>query len=237
MSATYRQSSNVRKELVKRDPQNVLLARLGRFRLEAEVVRDSALASSGLLTRTVGGPSIRPPQPAYVTSISRNADWKVSTGAEKYRRGLYILFRRATPYPMLLAFDAPDSNASCTRRERSNSPLQALTLLNVPVFFECALALGARLANEKQADDEDRLETAYLRCVGREPTDAERQRLLTFYREQHKQLAKSVSKAKEISGATKGEEDEAVDRAAWTAVARVLMNLDEFITREKQRYI
>ncbi|HWA99973.1 MAG TPA: PSD1 and planctomycete cytochrome C domain-containing protein, partial [Pirellulales bacterium] len=141
-SATYRQASSTRPELERRDPLNVWLARQSRLRLEAEAVRDAALCASNLLERRIGGPGIRPPQPEYVASISRNTDWKVSTGPDLYRRGMYIVFRRATPYPMLLAFDAPDSTVACTRRERSNSPLQALTLLNDPVFFECAQALG-----------------------------------------------------------------------------------------------
>ncbi|MES2692154.1 MAG: PSD1 and planctomycete cytochrome C domain-containing protein, partial [Verrucomicrobiota bacterium] len=149
-SAAYRQSSRTRPELEQRDPNNLLLARQNRFRLEAETVRDGFLAASGLLNPAIGGPSIRPPLPADIAALgyANSVKWQESTGTERYRRGLYIFFQRTVPYPMLMTFDAPDSNTSCTRRERSNTPLQALTLLNDPVFFECAQVLGRRVAAE-----------------------------------------------------------------------------------------
>src|SRR5439155_21372680 len=128
-------------------PLNVLLARQSRTRLEAEVVRDAALAASGLLNRQVGGPSVRPPQPAGISELTYAgaARWVDSSGPDRYRRGLYTWFQRTSPYPMLLTFDSPDSNVCCVRRERSNTPLQALTLLNDAVFFDCAQALGRRV--------------------------------------------------------------------------------------------
>ncbi|MFM8468816.1 MAG: PSD1 and planctomycete cytochrome C domain-containing protein, partial [Limisphaerales bacterium] len=137
-SATYRQSSVVRSDLRERDPNNLLLARQNRLRLEAETVRDAYLAASGLLNPKIGGPSIRPPLPADIAALgyANSVKWTESKGDEKNRRGLYIFFQRTVPYPMLMTFDAPDSNATCARRERSNTPLQALTLLNDPVFFE-----------------------------------------------------------------------------------------------------
>jgi hypothetical protein len=181
-------------------------------------VRDVALAASGLLDRRIGGPGIRPPQPDFVASISRNVKWEVSQGADLYRRGMYIVFRRATPYPMLLAFDAPDSTIACTRRERSNSPLQALTLLNDPVFFECAQSLGRRLAGEPVRSVEERLTDGFRRCLGRDPRSAELTRLHTLFDERR-------AAAQEADAA-------ATDEVAWIVVARVLMNLDEFITRE-----
>jgi hypothetical protein len=217
-AAAYRQASAGRDELNRSDPLNLLLARQARLRLEAEVVRDVALAASGLLDRRIGGPGIRPPQPDFVASISRNVKWEVSQGADLYRRGLYIVFRRATPYPMLLAFDAPDSTIACTRRERSNSPLQALTLLNDPVFFECAQALGRSLAGEPVRSVEERLTDGFRRCLGRDPRPAELTRLHTLFDERR-------SAAQEADAA-------ATDEVAWIIVARVLMNLDEFITRE-----
>jgi mono/diheme cytochrome c family protein len=229
-SATYRQTSHARSDLERRDPLNVWLARQSRLRLEAEAVRDAALAASGLLAPTIGGPGIRPPQPDYVASISRNTDWKVSTGPDLYRRGMYIVFRRATPYPMLLAFDAPDSTVACTRRERSNSPLQALTLLNDPVFFECAQALGARLAEGTTRTFEARLVEAYRLCLGRNPSPAEQIRLRRFYDERRAAFAADSKSARATAG--KGASELVTDRAAWVATARVLMNLDEFITRE-----
>jgi len=228
-SATYRQASHARSELERRDPLNVWLARQSRLRLEAEAVRDAALAASGLLAPTIGGPSIRPPQPDYVASISRNTDWKVSTGPDLYRRGMYIVFRRATPYPMLLTFDAPDSTVACTRRERSNSPLQALTLLNDPVFFECAQSLGRSLAAERSRSFDDLLTEAYRRCLGRDSRHAERDRMRSFYDERHAVFAADRPAAQSIVGR---EVDDVATAAAWIVTARVLMNLDEFITRE-----
>lgn len=229
-SAAYRQSSAVRKELTTRDPLNVWIARQSRMRLEAEAVRDAALTASGLLERKIGGPGIRPPQPEYVASISRNNDWKVSTGPDLYRRGMYIVFRRATPYPMLLTFDAPDSTVACTRRERSNSPLQALTLLNDPVFFECALALGHELAAGSSRTFDDRLEEGFQRALGRSPSAVEAARLTRFFDERYQQLAVDSKTAREIAG--RKAEGNLAEQAAWIVTARVLMNLDEFITRE-----
>lgn len=229
-SATYRQSSAGRAELERRDPLNVLLARQSRSRVEAESVRDAALAASGLLERKIGGPGIRPPQPDYVASISRNADWKVTTGPDLYRRGMYIVFRRATPYPMLLTFDAPDSTVACTRRERSNSPLQALTLLNDPVFFECAQALGLSLAEGSERSFDERIEEAYHRCLGRDPQSAEAARLRKFYDERLAAFAADAEAARALAG--RKATGDLAPQAAWIATARVLMNLDEFLTRE-----
>ena len=229
-SSAYRQSSAVRNELAARDPLNVWVARQSRLRLEAESVRDAALTACGLLERKIGGPGIRPPQPDYVASISRNNDWKVSTGPDLYRRGMYIVFRRATPYPMLLTFDAPDSTVACTRRERSNSPLQALTLLNDPVFFECALALGRELAEGSSRTFEARLEDGFQRVLGRSPRPAEVVRLKQFFDEQYRQLATDATTARAIVG--RKSDSPLAEQAAWIVTARVLMNLDEFITRE-----
>lgn len=245
-SATYRQASRQRPELEERDPLNELLARQQRFRLEAETIRDAALSVSGLLHPTVGGPSIRPPQPAYVTSISRNAEWKVTTGPDLYRRGLYILLRRATPYPMLLTFDTPDSTAACVQRQRSNSPLQALTLLNDPVFFECAQKLARELDAATNADDaalDAQLATALTRCLGRPPRAAEITLLRNLFEDRQRHFLTDSTAALTLIGAKpeKGQSKntartpsitDAARLAAWTITARVLMNLDEFITRE-----
>lgn len=229
-SAAYRQSSAVRNELTARDPLNVWIARQSRLRLEAEAVRDAALTASGLLERKIGGPGIRPPQPEYVASISRNNDWKVSTGPDLYRRGMYIVFRRATPYPMLLTFDAPDSTVACTRRERSNSPLQALTLLNDPVFFECASALGFALAEGASRTFDEHLEEGFQRALGRSPSAAEAARLKQFFDERYQQLAADLKTARAIAGQKAA--GPLAEQAAWIVTARVLLNLDEFITRE-----
>jgi mono/diheme cytochrome c family protein len=211
-SATYRQSSKARPDLLTLDPRNRLLARQSRVRLEAEVVRDVCLTSSGLLSRRVGGPSVFPPQPDGLyrfTQIDKN--WKASTGPDRYRRGLYTYFWRSAPHPSLTVFDAPDASSTCTRRNRSNIPLQALTLLNDEAHVEFAQALAARVLREGPADDAGRLRHAFRLCLSREPTPRERQRLADLLARQERA----------------GDRD-----AAWTTVARVLLNLDEFITRE-----
>jgi len=246
-SATYRQASYHRPELEERDPLNVLLARQQRLRLEAEVIRDAALEVSGLLNPKIGGEGVRPPQPAYVASISRNVGWETSKGADLYRRGMYIVFRRATPYPMLLTFDAPDSTVACVRRERSNSPLQALTLLNDPVFFECAQAFGSKLAHLNESSLPGQLALALQSSLGRLPRSGEVERLQQFYEDryaifrQDTESARAVLQPLEHQGkvtsdpqnmASSGSAEETARLAAWTLTARVLLNLDEFITRE-----
>jgi hypothetical protein len=201
-SATYRQSSHARKELEQSDPENRLLARQNRVRLPAELIRDSALSASGLLNPAIGGPSVRPPQPAGIAELgyANSIKWRESKGMDRYRRGMYIHYQRTTPYPLLANFDAPDSNTACTRRRRSDTPLQALNLMNDPVFYEAAGALADRLQNEAPADP---IEYGFLLCLGRKPSGTERQRL-----------------ARLASG------------GQLEAAARVIMNLDEFITRE-----
>lgn len=240
-SATYRQVAAQRPELQQVDPENVLLARQARFRVDAENIRDVALSAAGLLEHTIGGPSIRPPQPAYIASISRNTQWKASTGPELYRRGLYILFRRATPYPMLTTFDAPESTTVCVRRERSNSPLQALTLLNDPVFFEAAQALGVQLASQPAQTVQQRLDDAFQRCVGRQPNQEERERLRLFWNERVAAYQDDPATAAKIlpsekkrmpNGIQRPEGVDPAEQAAWVLTARVLMNLDLFLTRE-----
>ncbi|MEI6463439.1 MAG: PSD1 and planctomycete cytochrome C domain-containing protein [Verrucomicrobiota bacterium] len=211
-SATYRQSSAGRAELVERDPLNVLLARQSRHRLEAETVRDVFLAGSGLLNPRVGGPSIHPPLPAFVMAFGRNRSWPETTGPERYRRGMYIHLRRNVPYPMLATFDASDASVTCLQRERSNSPLQALTLLNDPVFFECSAKLGAWLAGQP-GDVDARLRAGFERCLARPPTPAEQQAMRTHFDDQL-----------HLAGGDQAR--------AYLAAARLIMNLDEFITRE-----
>jgi hypothetical protein len=212
-SATYRQASNVREELVAVDPYNRLLGRQNRVRLEAEIIRDVALSASGLLVPKVGGPSVFPPQPEGVMTLgqSRRA-WRASTGADRYRRGMYTFFWRATPHPLLSAFDAPDGFSACTRLVRSNTPLQALTLLNDQAFVEFAKTLGERIVREGPGDDGGRVEYAFRLCTSRNPRETEK-----------RVLGKLLEKQRE-QGASEGE--------AWMMVARVVLNLDETITRE-----
>jgi hypothetical protein len=227
-SATYRQSSRTTPELQRRDPLNVLLARQSRLRLEAEIVRDVSLAASGPLTRTVGGPSVRPPQPPGISELTyaHSARWVESKGPERYRRGMYTWFQRTSPYPMLMTFDAPDSNVCCVRRERSNTPLQALTLLNDTVFVECARALGRRLAGRTGSTDE-RIRHAFRLCLTREPTARERTRLGRLFEELRALCRANAKEAARLAGEGEGDET-----AAWIMIARTLLNLDEFVTRE-----
>ena len=145
LSETYQQSSSARPELDSLDPQNKLVARQVRLRLSGEAVRDSALAVSGLLNRTIGGPSVKPPQPESVSKEGYANSWEPSLGADRYRRGLYTFIQRTSPFAQFVTFDLPDTSRSCTHRERSNTPLQALNLLNDPNFFEAAQALALRI--------------------------------------------------------------------------------------------
>jgi mono/diheme cytochrome c family protein len=228
-SATYRQSSNARPDLRARDPRNRLLARQNRLRLEAEGVRDVALAASGLLNRTVGGPGVFPPQPAGVyglTQVPKN--WVADVGPGRYRRGMYTFFWRSAPHPGLTVFDAPDATAACTRRNRSNTPLQALTLLNDQGFLECARALAGRVLREGK-DDDGRIARAFALCLGRPPSAKERAIVAGLLRRQRAAMAESPAEARGLAQA--GAADVA-ERAAWVQVGRVLLNLDETITRE-----
>lgn len=233
-SATYRQSSRARMELQSRDPENRLLARQSRLRLAAEFIRDSALAVSGLLNPAVGGPSVSPPLPPGVLNLGFGASpskWKESIGAERYRRGLYILFLRTVPYPQLVNFDAPDSMLPCSRRERSTTPLQALNLLNDQVFFEAAQVLAARILRDSQGGLSDRLNYAFKICLSREPNPAEKSRLTRYFEEQKEildknpKLIETLFPAKELEGISPAE------AAVWVGISRLLLNLEEFITR------
>jgi mono/diheme cytochrome c family protein len=232
-SSTYRQASQLRPELTERDPNNILLARQSRLRFEAEAIRDAHLAVSGLLNPEIGGPSVRPPLPADVTSVAyaNQIRWKNSEGPDKYRRGLYTFFQRTVPYPMLMTFDAPDSNVACTRRERSNTPLQALTLLNDPVFFECAQATGRSVAALPESDTKEKVRQLFTRCLSRPPTQGELDRLVHFHEVQSRLVKASPFSARALTG-MKDIDEANFEAATFVALARTLMNLDEFVTRE-----
>ena len=196
-------------------------------------MRDAYLAASGLLNPKIGGPSIRPPLPADIAALgyANSVKWTESKGDEKNRRGLYIFFQRTVPYPMLMTFDAPDSNATCARRERSNTPLQALTLLNDPVFFECAQQLGARMAEVPTADAAERIRYGFERALARPPSAEELSRLLKLYEAQLKLAQANADGAAKIAGAAKPA-PEVAERATLVALGRVMLNLDEFFTRD-----
>lgn len=220
MSATYCQQSNARPELADRDPENAWLARQNRLRLPAEAIRDSALRAAGLLSESIGGKSVYPPQPAGVMELTYQWEtdrWEESAGTDKYRRGLYTFFQRTAPYPQMMNFDAPDSNVAASRRRRSNTPLQALNLLNDPVFHEAAEALTGRVLKEGGADTQARIDRAFVLAFARHPDERERQ-ILTGTLARHR--------------AVLGKEGKLTENAAWLGVTRALLNADEFVTRE-----
>lgn len=240
-SSTYRQSSAVRSELDQIDPENSLLARQIRRRVEAEVIRDLALAASGLLDPRTGGPAVRPPQPSEYSKLTyaNSARWAESKGGDKYRRGLYTFFQRTSPYPMLMTFDSPDSNACIARRSMSNTPLQALTLWNDRVFFEAAQSLGRRIVRDAPAGKDaaqsirSRAGYSFLICMGRHPKPAELDAVIELYRDQISLTKADEKAAASIVGTSPMPTDtNKAELAAWVIVGRSLMNLDEFITRE-----
>jgi Protein of unknown function (DUF1553)/Protein of unknown function (DUF1549) len=212
-SAAYRQSSLMRPDAAAIDPNNSLLARQNRLRLDAEIIRDSSLVAGGLLTATVGGPSVYPPIPPGANNVTQvKREWLTATGPDRYRRGLYTFFQRSAAHPGLLVFDAPDASVTCTRRVRSNTPLQALISLNDEAAIESAEALAKRMLKEAPADDTQRLWHGWRLSLSREPRAEEVDRIMRF-----------------IQTRRDSKEDEL---AVWTAAARVLMNLDEFLTRQ-----
>ena len=232
-SAAYRQSSRVRPELVTVDPNNKLLARQSRLRLDSEIIRDVCLSASGLLNPKIGGPSVHPPQPDGVMTLGQTKrEWMASRGEDRYRRGMYTFFWRATPHPALMVFDSPDGMSACTRRPRSNTPLQALTLLNDEAFVEFAQALAARLLKEEAKSDGERLERAVRLCLARKPAPHERQRLLDLLNKEVAAFEKSPDEAAALLPKQKDPSLDHKQLAAWTTVSRVLLNLDETITRE-----
>jgi hypothetical protein len=207
----------------------VLLARGPRVRLEAEAIRDQALRASDLLSTRVGGPSVFPPQPPGVTTEGTYGAlaWKESKGPDRYRRGLYTYSKRTSPYAMFATFDGPSGEVCIPRREVSNTPLQALTLLNDPVMIEAAQALG-RLATDLDGSVEEKAESLFRRLLARRPACEELSMLVQFYESQRGRLERKELDATAIAGP--GESD-AIERAAWTVLARSLFNLDEAVTK------
>jgi hypothetical protein len=230
LSAAYRQASGATLEQRTWDPDNRLLSHGPRVRLEAELVRDAILAASGLLTSRLGGPSVFPPQPPGVTTEGSRGplDWKVSTGADRYRRGLYTFSKRTTPYALAATFDAPSGEVCLARREVSNTPLQALALLNDPVFMEAAQELG-RLLTARSQSLEERVAYLFRRCLTRLPTADEQAELLRFFTAQRRRCEKKELDAAMLAGPGEGDP---IEHAAWTLLARALFNLDAMIVKE-----
>ncbi len=228
-SATYRQTSAVTPALGERDPYNRLLARGPRFRLEAEIIRDAALAASGLLSARMHGPSVFPSQPDGIWNMPYNQDrWIESGGEDRHRRSLYTFLRRTSPYPMHMTFDATSREYCAARRVRTNTPLQALTLLNDRASFEAAQALAARVADVPDAAG--RARRAFRLVVSRDPKPAELTRLLSYVDAERARFAKRPDAARRIAPSPAAGQS-AADAAAWTLAANVLLNLDETVTK------
>ena len=238
-SATYQQSSRVTRELLEMDPQNRLLARGPRFRAEAEVVRDIVLCVSGLLNRKVGGPSIFPPVPESVlnNNFSKLGYWRTAQGPERYRRGIYLFRQRSMPDPTLTSFDAPNADFACARRVRSNTPLAALVSLNEPIFVEAAQAMALRILREGGATDEERVDYAFRLCLGRNATADEHAELLSLLTNRRRRLAEgwisinAIATGDLATSPSVPDETNPQDAAAWTIASRVLLNLDETLSK------
>lgn len=238
-SATYQQSSVVSKESREKDPRNRLLARGPKFRAEAEVVRDVALSLSGLMTHRVGGPPMIPPVPQNVLdyNFTYPAFWKPTEGPDRYRRTLYVFRKRSMPDPVLATFDAPNSDVSCARRVRSNTPLAALTGLNETIFNEAARALALRILREGGKDDGQRAEYAFRLCTARMPQPAERDEVLALLKSRRQRLAEGWLNIREVATGDPAKmpdippQTTPQDAAAWALVSRVLLNLDETISK------
>jgi hypothetical protein len=236
LSRTYRQASAVSESLRQRDPYNALLARQARFRLDAEMVRDNALAVSGLLSPKVGGPSVKPYQPAGYWALLNfpKREWQKDQGEALYRRGVYTYWCRTFPHPSLMAFDAPSREECTVERPRSNTPLQALVLLNDPIYVEAARALAERILRERGGGTEGRLQYAYQQVLCRQAQPEEVKLLASLYG-QHLRQYRADGPAAEallhVGDRPVPKDLDAVELAAWTSVARVLLNLHETITR------
>ena len=240
-SAAYRESSRVTPDLLEKDPYNRLLARGPRFRVDAEIVRDIALSASGLLDPVVGGPSVFQPAPDFLfqphVSYSPKV-WIESAGAERYRRAIYTFRYRSVPYPKLETFDAPNGDMSCVRRVRSNTPLQALTTLNEPIFLDAARALAAHTLADGGKTDDQRLTFAFRRCLARDPSKPEKDNLMTFLQKETHRYQDGELNPWDLLGGSEAlapllpKSLTPAQVAGWTAVSRVMLNLDETITKE-----
>jgi Protein of unknown function (DUF1553)/Protein of unknown function (DUF1549)/Planctomycete cytochrome C len=236
LSSAYRQSSLETPRLRERDPENRLFARQGRFRLPAEMVRDNALAVSGLLVRRLGGPSDRPYQPdGYYAQLNfPKRTYRADTGDGQYRRGVYVHWQRQYLHPILKAFDAPSREECTARRAVSNTPLAALALLNDPSFVEAARVFAARLVREGGKTEEEQVRWAWRAVLSRSPEEREVAALARLYRQEREQYATDPSAAEKlvcVGLSPRPEDIDVAELAAWTAVARALLNLNETITR------
>ncbi|QDU97796.1 PSD1 and planctomycete cytochrome C domain-containing protein [Lignipirellula cremea] len=230
LSNTYRQSSRITSELQQQDPENHLLARGPRYRMSAEMLRDNALVVSGLLSREVGGPPVYPPQPdGHWRHVGRNAPkYATSEGPNRFRRGVYVFWRRSAPYPSFTNFDAPDRASCVVQRARTNTPLQALTLLNDPAYLEMAEAFAHQIVASGLPSPAEKVEYAFRRTLARRPQPEETDQLLGLYEQERARLADDPAAVKKLVPTG----DDTLETAAWFFVAHVLLNLDETITKE-----
>ena len=235
-SSTYRQSSRVTPELLEKDPKNRLFSRGPRFRLEAEMVRDQALAFSGLLSRKMHGPSVFPPQPDGLWQAAFNGErtWATSKGEDMHRRGIYTFWRRTVPYPSMATFDAPSREICAVRRMRTNTPLQAFVTLNDPVYVEASQALARRIATEGGSNVEDRVKFGLKLCLGRPAADEQVKSLTALYQTEREHYAADPKAALELATIPLGPLPQGLDPAdlaAWTTIANILLNLDAVLTK------
>lgn len=235
MSATYRQDSVITDEKLERDPKNRLLSRGARFRLSAEMVRDQALAVSGLLSHKMYGPPVKPAQPSLGLSAAFGSkiDWQTSSGEDQYRRGLYTTWRRSNPYPSMAAFDAPNRETCTLKRERTNTPLQAFVTLNDPVYVEAAQALGRRMAAHS-GNLNEQIKFGFQLCTARQPQEKELQRLVQLFNSTTQKYQKDAKAATELATNPIGplpQDANPAEFAAWTLLGNVLLNLDEVLMR------
>ncbi len=238
-SATWRQASVQRADFQEQDPANMLLWRQNRLRVEAEIVRDISLQVAGLLSAKIGGPSVFPPLPAGVAELSYagNFRWTESTGEDRFRRGMYTFFKRTAPHPSLTTFDCPDANLTCAERSVSNTPLQALVTLNNDVFAECARQFAVRLLHSIPESETVAVERAFLVCLGRRPELDEVRDVLDLLHESQRYYQEHPEVADQLLRSLAAESSDTAPNApetiaAWINVCRLLLNLDEFITRE-----
>jgi hypothetical protein len=234
-SATYRQSSRVTPELRERDDQNKLYARGPRFRMDAEMIRDNALTAAGLLSLKMGGAPVHPYQPPGIWENKVGGlavSYEISDGEDRYRRGIYTVLKRTSPYPSFITFDAPDRNTCVARRPRSNTPLQALTMLNDPVYVEAAAALAKRVLKEKGAASvEEKIRLAFELCTARLPDHTEVKVLTRLFQQQLQSSQNAGAQAEKLLHDMRPAGISAAEFAAWYSVASAILNLDETITK------
>jgi hypothetical protein len=236
-SATYQQSSKITPKLLQADPQNRLLSRGPRFRMDAEMIRDGALKMGGLLVEKIGGPSVKPYQPAGLwleVSYGFKEDYKADEGEGLYRRSMYTYWKRQSPPPGMLTFDAPSREVCTVRRQRTNTPLQALELMNDPQYIEASRGFARRIMTEAGSDPAEKVKFAYRVATSRVPSESEVHVLRDIYEKQLVDFRKDPEAARKllsVGDSKVAKELDQCEMAAWTSVASLIMNLDAAVTK------